>query len=84
MKNKNKLKFIKIYTRSRWKILIDNLLGGIAWGVGSVIGATIIIWILSFIFIRTQNIPFLGDVVREIIEDVNESKTETQNILNGN
>ena len=82
MENKNKLKFIKIYTRSRWKILLDNLLGGIAWGVGSVIGATIIIWIISFIFVKTQKVPLIGDIIQEIVREVNESKVETKNILN--
>lgn len=83
MNKKVKNKFVKVYTKSRKRILFDNLLGGIAWGVGSVIGATIIIWILSFIFIKSQKIPLLGDLVRQVVEEASDSTEETKEILNG-
>lgn len=83
MKEKLRDKFVKVYTRSRKRILLDNLLGGIAWGIGSVIGATIIIWILSFVFVRSQRIPLLGDLIRQVVEEVNQSTEETKGILNG-
>lgn len=34
---------------SRKQILINNFLGGLAWGLGSVIGATVVVAILGYI-----------------------------------
>lgn len=60
--------------KSRKQIFIDNAIGGLAWGVGSVIGATIIIGLLGLIISRSRNIPLIGDVVNVIIEEINQGQ----------
>lgn len=80
-KDKSHLKSLKIYLRSRKRIFFDNLLGGIAWGLGSVIGATIIIGLLSLIFVRMQKIPLLGELVEKFALEMEEAKDETKDVL---
>jgi len=83
MDEKSKCKFLKVHLRSRWRILFDNFLGGIAWGVGSVIGATIVIGIISFIFVKTQSVPIIGDFITSIITELQESRSQTHDVFNG-
>ncbi|MBN2015342.1 hypothetical protein JW766_00735 [Candidatus Dojkabacteria bacterium] len=82
-KQEPKQNFLKIYLRSRKQIILDNLIGGIAWGVGSAIGATLIIGLISFVFVKTRNVPLIGDLLTQIGQEVTESKQETKEILNG-
>ena len=60
----------KIYI-STGKIILNNLLGGLAWGVGTVLGATVIVATVFFIFGQLGAVPFIGRVVADIIEIVN-------------
>lgn len=59
-----------IYKKSRKKVMFDNFLGGIAWGVGSLIGATVVIGVLGWIIVTTRNIPLLGSIVDIVREQV--------------
>lgn len=79
--NKSHLRSLRVHLRSRRRIFFDNLLGGIAWGVGSVIGATIIIGLLSLIFVRMNKIPLIGDLVGKFASEINEAEEETKNVL---
>lgn len=65
----NEVKYLNIH-RSRWQIFWNNLIGGIAWGLGSVIGATIVVGILGFLLIQFRHIPFLGDLVNVITDTI--------------
>jgi len=56
--------------KSRKQIIIDNLIGGIAWGLGTVIGATFIVGILGIIIVNTKKIPLVGDLVKVVTEQV--------------
>lgn len=57
--------------RPRKTMLLNNFLGGIAWGVGSTLGLAIILTILGFILKQIHLIPFIGDFVTEITKYVN-------------
>lgn len=61
-------------------IFINNLIGGIAWGVGSVIGVTLILGMLGFIFVKTEKIPIVGDFVRIVIEQVEKGQEVTNDL----
>ncbi len=52
----------KIY-KSRSVIFLDNLIGGIAWGVGSVAGAIAVVCLIGFVITQTKSIPFLSGIV---------------------
>lgn len=52
-------------------IILRSLLGGIAWGVGSVIGATLII-ALFVTFLHSLNwVPVIGDIATGISQLIN-------------
>lgn len=66
LRNKNQHVFIK----SRKKIITDNFLGGMSWGFGSVIGATLIVGLLGLAVVRTKSVPLIGDVVKVLINEI--------------
>ena len=56
--------------RSRKKMLLDNCIGGIAWGFGTVIGGTLVILLIGYILSKVELIPIIGDWIRAITEEV--------------
>lgn len=64
--NRNK----HVYLKGRKQIMIDNFLGGISWGLGTVIGATLIVGILGLFIVRTRTIPLIGDVIQVITTEI--------------
>ena len=63
-------KDVVIYKKSRKKVMFDNFLGGMAWGVGSLIGATIVVGVLGSLIVFTRNVPLLGSIVDIVREQV--------------
>lgn len=59
-----------VHFKSRKHILTDNFLGGMAWGLGSVIGATIIVGLLGVAIVRTKSIPLIGDIVKVFVTEI--------------
>lgn len=51
-------------------IVARNFLGGISWGVGSVVGATIVVAITLGVLRAAGFIPFIGDFVTQIVDYV--------------
>jgi len=47
-------------------IILNNFLGGIAWGLGATVGVSIIIAILSLILRNINLVPFVGDFVSQV------------------
>ena len=72
--------FVSVQLKSQKRIFIDNLLGGMAWGVGSVLGATIIVGVLGLIIIETKKIPLLGNIVTIIQTEIKTGATDLNNI----
>lgn len=58
-------------TRELKKHMLSNFLGGISWGFGTVIGATVIVtmlvWLLSFINL----VPIVGDFASGVLNVIN-------------
>ncbi|MBI2022609.1 hypothetical protein HYS97_02050 [Candidatus Daviesbacteria bacterium] len=59
----------KVFLSNR-KIIWKNLLGGIAWGVGSVIGATLVVALVLSILRTIGFVPVIGDFVSQIVDYV--------------
>lgn len=55
---------------SKWQVVLHNFLGGISWGVGTVIGATVIVALLLFILNRIDTVPVIGDYISRIINEI--------------
>lgn len=59
------------------KVLLHNLLGGIVWGLGTVLGAGVIFAIVAIIFNLLGGIPFIGDLINRIVEAIQEARQGT-------
>ncbi len=71
-KSLNKLlkhNFFKIHS-SFWKLLLISLLRGLASGLGWVLGATILVSLLTYTLSQIEFIPILGDWVSRLIEEI--------------
>lgn len=61
--------FERIY-RSRKDMLLNNFLGGIAWGLGTTVGVAIILTLIGFLAKEINFIPFVGNFVTQITKYV--------------
>ena len=61
--------FFRIHS-SIWKILLISLMRGLASGLGWVLGATILVSILTYIISQMEFIPVLGDWISQLIEEI--------------
>ena len=76
----NKDQFSAVYLKTRKQIFIDNLIGGIAWGLGSIIGATVIIGIAGIIIVNTKKVPLVGPIVNIIQEQIRTGANDITNL----
>ena len=65
--NNNNL--FKIYNSTQ-KILFISFLKGLASGLGWIIGATILVSLLTYTLSQIEFIPILGDIVSQLIEEI--------------
>lgn len=56
--------------RSKKTIFVDNLIGGIAWGLGATLGIALIFASLSFILKNIDIVPYVGSFVADVIKEV--------------
>ena len=61
--------FFKIHS-SFWKIILVSLLRGLASGLGWVLGATILVSLLTYTLSQIEFIPILGEWVSELIQEI--------------
>ena len=69
IKNLNNNNIFKIYNSTK-KILFISFLKGLASGLGWIIGATILVSLLTYILSQIEFIPILGDIVSQLIEEI--------------
>ena len=69
IKSLNSNKIFKIYNSTK-KILFISFLKGLASGLGWIIGATILVSILTFALSQIQFIPILGEWVSKLITEI--------------
>jgi len=62
-------KLLRDYS-STWRILWLNFLCGLAFGLGSVIGATILVYLTIQILAQIEFIPILGEWAVQLIEQI--------------
>ena len=69
IKNLNNNNIFKIYNSTK-KILFISFLKGLASGLGWIIGATILVSLLTYILSQIEFIPILGDIVSQLIQEI--------------
>ncbi len=63
--------------RSRKKMLLDNFMGGIAWGFGTVVGGTLVILLIGYMLSKIELVPIIGDWVHAIIQEAQKHSSKT-------
>jgi hypothetical protein len=58
---------------STWKIIRNNIIGGVSWGLGATIGVAIILTVLSLILRQINLIPVVGTFVSDIVNFVSQN-----------
>ncbi len=58
------------------EIFLNNFLGGLAWGLGSVVGATIVVALLISLLKFVNFIPILGNFSADIIKVIDSKTSE--------
>ena len=61
--------FFKVH-RSFWYIILISLFRGLASGLGWVLGATILVSLLTYFLSQIEFIPILGELVSKLIEEI--------------
>lgn len=59
------------YTRvhiSTWKVILNNFLGGLAWGFGTVLGATVVVGLVVIIISKLGGVPLIGSFFSDILQ----------------
>jgi hypothetical protein len=59
-------------------IFFNNLIGGIGWGVGSALGATLVVGILGYFISQSKTLPFVGKIVETTIQEVQKQQDSLQ------
>lgn len=54
----------------RKEIFFNNLLGGLAWGIGATIGLALLLAILGFLANYVDLVPYVGSFVSDVIDFV--------------
>lgn len=62
-------RLVKIYN-SVWRLLWFQFLRGMAFGLGSVIGATLVVSILISLLSQIEFIPIIGEWAKELIIEI--------------
>jgi len=53
-------------SESKKGIILNNFLGGMAWGVGSALGAALLVAVLGIILTKINLVPMVGTFVSEV------------------
>ncbi|HEY4694390.1 MAG TPA: DUF5665 domain-containing protein [Candidatus Nanoarchaeia archaeon] len=56
---------------SALRMTFNSFLSGLAWGVGSVLGATVVVSLLFYFFGLLDTAPLIGDYISKILENIN-------------
>ena len=59
--------------QSKKQMILNNFLGGIAWGLGVTIGLSIVLTVLGYIANNAGFVPIVGDFIVQIIEYIGQA-----------
>lgn len=65
----NQHRFVRIQN-SIWKLVAFQLMQGLAFGLGSVLGATILVSILAWWLSQFEFIPVIGEWISRLAEEI--------------
>lgn len=68
-------------TKRKRTIFLNNLIGGVAWGIGATLGLAVFLAVFGFIMRNIDVVPFVGSFVSDTYNYVIETnpKLQTEN-----
>lgn len=81
VKKLKELEFFQVF-KHPWKFMWFSLLKGMMVGLGSVIGASVLVGFLVYLIGQISFVPILGDFVEDIITQINLNNRSQQQIEN--
>lgn len=57
-------------TQNKKKIFVNNLIGGLAWGIGATLGLAFLVTALGLVAHHINLVPIIGNFVSQIIDFV--------------
>lgn len=63
----NKHRFVRVHN-SLWRLILFQFTRGLAFGLGSVLGASILVSLLVWWLSQFEFIPIIGDYAKQVIE----------------
>ncbi|MEX0621623.1 MAG: DUF5665 domain-containing protein [Candidatus Woykebacteria bacterium] len=60
---------------STGKMVLNNFLGGLAWGFGTVLGATVVVGLGIFVLSKLNTVPILGEFISNILREIQTQTT---------
>ena len=66
--------YTRVYISAR-KIMLNNFIGGLAWGLGTIIGATIVITLVLILFTNLGGLPIIGDFFNNLAIQIQPTPT---------
>lgn len=70
----NTHRFVRIHN-SMWRLISFQFIRGLAFGLGSVIGATILVSLLAYSLRSIDFIPIIGEWAKQIVEMITQNGT---------
>ena len=65
----NKHRFIRVHN-SLWKLILFQFTRGLAFGLGSVLGASILVSLVVWWLSQFEFIPIIGDLTKQLIDGI--------------
>ncbi len=62
--------------RSKGQIILNNFLGGIAWGLGATIGLAVFLAVVGFVVSKIDWVPIVGNLFSQIFEQALKSNPQ--------
>lgn len=69
----NQHRFVRIHN-SLWRLISFQFIRGLAFGLGSVFGATILVSFLAWWFSQFEFLPVIGEWATQIVNEIENSK----------
>jgi len=70
----NTHRFVRIHN-SMWRLITFQFIRGLAFGLGSVIGATILVYVVVYSLSTIDFIPIVGEWAKEIADMIKQNGT---------
>lgn len=74
-KNDLRQVFEEVYSEHRWRIVLGNFIRGVAFGLGTFIGGTIVVALVVWMLSKTVDIfPPVRDFIEKLITEINRNR----------